>query len=439
MRLVRGSQIKTFMKSLKERASIITEKDSTRRIVEKIINDVKKDGDKAVKKYTEKFDSIRVKRLSIHNTEIESSAKNAGKGFLKALKFSAKRIREFHELQKEESWYFSEMGNILLGHLIRPIERVGVYVPGGKASYPSTVLMNVIPAQVAGVKEIVLCVPTSGGKIDPPVAAAIKLLGLKEVYGIGGAQAIAAMAYGTKTIKRVDKIVGPGNIYVSTAKKMVFGDVDIDMIAGPSEILIVADSTANPSFVAADLLSQAEHDKMASSVLITNSESMAKKVSKEVRLQLQNLKRRNIAKKSLDKHGAIIITKDLNSAIDVANSIAPEHLEIMTRVPARFLPKIKNAGAVFLGEWTPETLGDYTAGPNHTLPTGGTARFSSPLGVYDFIKRLSLINCKKEGFAKLARSSEIFADTEGLEAHGNTVRIRSESIPRANRIQRRRA
>jgi histidinol dehydrogenase len=426
MRLIKEPQIKTFMKSLGERTSLNTPKSSIQNVVEKIINDVKRGGDKAVKKYTEKFDSIKLKSLSIDKNEIDSSAKKAGKEFLKAMKLAAKRIRAFHELQKEESWYFSEQG-MMLGHIIRPIERVGVYVPGGKASYPSTVLMNVIPAQVAGVKEIALCVPTPGGKIDPPVAAAIKLLGLKEVHRIGGAQAIAAMAYGTETVKKVDKIVGPGNIYVATAKKMVFGDVDIDMIAGPSEILIIADNTANPSFVAADLLSQAEHDEMASSILITNSESLVKKVSQELSLQLKNLKRKDIAKKSIDKYGAIIITKSLNTAIDIANQIAPEHLEIMTKVPARFLPKIKNAGAIFLGEWTPETVGDYAAGPNHTLPTCGTARFFSPLGVYDFIKRSSLLNFKKQGFMNLAKTVETFADTEGMEAHGNTVRVRSGS------------
>ena len=423
MRIIKEPHIRRFMDSLTERLSICGKKGRIQSIVEKIINDVKRNGDKAVKKYTERFDSIKLKRLSIDKKEIDASAKKTEKKILRALELSAKRIRAFHELQKEESWYFSENG-ILLGHIIRPIERVGVYVPGGKASYPSTVLMNVIPAQVAGVKEIALCVPTLGGEINPPVATAIKLLGIKEVYRIGGAQAIAAMAYGTETIRKVDKIAGPGNIYVATAKKLVFGDVDIDMIAGPSEILIIADNTANPSFIAADLLSQAEHDEMASSILVTNSETVAKKVQQELGTQLENLKRKNIAKKSIDKYGAIIITKDLNTAVDIANQIAPEHLEIMTRLPARFLPKIKNAGAIFLGEWTPEPMGDYSAGPNHTLPTGGTARFSSPLGVYDFIKRSSLLSFKKEGFMKLAKTVETFADTEGLKAHGNTIRIR---------------
>ena len=256
------------------------------------------------------------------------------------------------------------------------------------------------------------------------MAAAIKLLGVNEVYRIGGAQAIAALAYGTGTIRRVDKIVGPGNIYVAAAKKMVFGDVGIDMIAGPSEILIIADKTANPSFIAADLLSQAEHDEMASSILITDSKVLAEEVNKEIALQLNLLSRKDIIKKSIDRYGAIIISKSLKEAAEIANQIAPEHLEIMTREPARFLPRIQNAGAIFIGQWTPETIGDYGAGPNHTLPTGGTARFSSPLGVHDFIKRTSLLNSRKEGFTHLAKLAETFADAEGLEAHGNTVRIR---------------
>jgi histidinol dehydrogenase len=416
-------QLKTFLMSLKGRASFAG-RSGVQKTVEKIINDVKRDGDSAVRKYSLKFDSVSIKSISIGRREIDASAKKAGKKFLKALQLSAKRIRVFHELQKEESWYFSEKNGILLGQLIRPVERVGVYVPGGTASYPSTVLMNVIPAQVAGVREIALTVPVSG-TIDPHVAAAIKLLDIKEVYRIGGAQAIAAMAFGTKSIKKVDKIVGPGNIFVATAKKMVYGEVGIDMFAGPSEILIVADSSADPCFVAADLLSQAEHDELASVVLVTNSEKFARKVDQELTIQLKDLKRKNIAKKSIQKYGAMIITKNLTAAINIANLIAPEHLELMTREPARFLSKIRNAGAVFVGDYTPEPVGDYIAGPNHTLPTCGTARFSSPLGVYDFIKRTSLINLKKEGFLSLAKHIENFAEIEGLEAHRNSIRVRS--------------
>jgi histidinol dehydrogenase len=286
--------------------------------------------------------------------------------------------------------------------------------------------MNVIPAQVAGVKEIALCVPTPKGEINPYVMAAVNLLGVKAVYRIGGAQAIGAMAYGTETIRKVTKIVGPGNIYVATAKKMVFGEVDIDMIAGPSEILIIADDTANPAFVAADLLSQAEHDELASSMLITNSRKLADKVTKELDRQLSQLTREEIARKSIDNYGAIIITKDLKNAAVLSNKIAPEHLEIMAEKPVALLPMIKNAGAIFLGEWTPEALGDYSAGPNHTLPTGGTAKFSSPLGVYDFIKRSSLLNFTKTGFLCLAETVKTIAMAEGLEAHEKTITVRQD-------------
>ena len=423
MKIVKNKEIKTFLRKLEERAPTSVNQDEIQRVVRNIIADVKKDGDRAVKKYTEKFDSLKLKQISVSKKEIKEAAKKAGKEFLKALKQSVERVKTFHAFQRDESWYFSEKG-ILLGQILRPMERVGVYVPGGKASYPSTVLMNVIPAQVAGVKEIALCVPTPGGKINPEIAAAIKLLGVSEVYRIGGAQAIAALAYGTETIKKVDKIAGPGNVYVAAAKRMVFGDVGIDMIAGPSEVLIIADKTANPSFIAADMLSQAEHDEMASAILITDSEALADKVTGELASQMKTLKRKEIAKKSLERYGAVIVVKSLKTAFELANRIAPEHLEVMTKKPEHFLPEIKNAGAIFLGEWSPEALGDYAAGPNHTLPTGGTARFSSPLGVYDFMKRSSLLMAKKEGFMELAKSVETFADIEGLEAHGNTIRIR---------------
>ncbi|MBI4682665.1 MAG: histidinol dehydrogenase [Nitrospirae bacterium] len=425
MKIIKENQTGAFISRLKKRASNSVREDDIQKTVRKIIIDVQKQGDRAVRIYTEKFDSLKLKTFAVSKKELEASAKHAGNKFLKSLKNAAGRIKTFHERQKENSWQFSE-GGITVGQIIRPLERVGVYVPGGKAAYPSTVLMNVIPAQVAGVKEIAMCVPTPGGKINPYVASAVKLLGVKEVYRIGGAQAVAALAYGTETIKKVDKIVGPGNIFVAAAKKIVFGDVGIDMIAGPSEILIIADKTANPVFIVSDLLSQAEHDEIASSVLITDSVALAEKVLCELPKQLKKLKRQDIARKSLRKYGAIIITKDLVSAVELANRIAPEHLEIMTRKPSGLLPNIRNAGAVFLGQWTPEPLGDYAAGPNHTLPTGGTARFSSPLGVYDFIKRTSLINASKEGFAKLAGTVETMADVEGLEAHGNTVRVRNE-------------
>ncbi|RJR17593.1 MAG: histidinol dehydrogenase [Nitrospiraceae bacterium] len=426
MRTLKEDQAGAFIASLKKRASTSVYEDEIQKSVRKIVADVQKHGDSAVKKYTEKFDSLKLIRLSVSAKEIEAAARKTDDKFLKALKLSAARIRAFHERQKEKSWKFAKDG-ITLGQIIRPLERVGVYVPGGKAAYPSTVLMNVIPAQVAGVKEIALCVPTPDGRVNPYVAAAIKLLGVREVYRIGGAQAVAALAYGTRTINKVDKIVGPGNIFVAVAKKLVFGEAGIDMIAGPSEILIIADRTAEPSFIAADMLGQAEHDEMASSILITDSMIMAQAVEKELAVQLKKLKRKDIARKSLNKYGAIIITKNLDRAAEVANQIAPEHLEIMTRTPSKLLPMIRNAGAIFLGKWTPEPMGDYSAGPNHTLPTGGTARFSSPLGVYDFIKRTSLLDFSKAGFMGLADTVETFADVEGLEAHGNTVRIRRKN------------
>jgi histidinol dehydrogenase len=422
MKIIKSKKnINAFLNVLKKRALGSSQKIEQR--VKAILDDVRKNGNRAVLKYNRVFDSLKVKEFRIKPDEISRYAGKADAKVIKALKLSSKRIRAFHEMQKEESWSFSERGN-LLGQIIRPLERVGVYIPGGKAAYPSTVLMNVIPAQVAGVKEIAICVPTPKGEINPYVMAAINLLGVKEVYRIGGAQAIGAMAYGTETIKKADKIVGPGNIYVAIAKKLIFGVVDIDMIAGPSEILIIADDSANPAFVAADLLSQAEHDEFASSLLITDSKGLADAVDEEVERKVDKLKRKEIIRKSLDNYGAIIIAKDINEAVGLSNSIAPEHLEIMTKEPMDVLPMIKNAGAIFLGEWTPEALGDYSAGPNHTLPTGGTARFSSPLGVYDFVKRSSLLYFTKDGFAELAETVKTVATAEGLEAHGDTIRVR---------------
>ena len=419
--LKKHTEITAFLKTLTKRASGSSQEIEQR--VRDILADVRDNGDKAVFKYTRAFDFLETSQFRVSPDEISEYAGKANSKVVKALAFSAKRIRAFHERQREKSWSFTEEG-ALLGQIIRPLERVGAYIPGGKASYPSTVMMNVIPAQVAGVKEIAICVPTPKGEMNPQVMAAIKLLGIREVYRIGGAQAIGAMAYGTKTIKKVDKIVGPGNIYVATAKKMVFGVVDIDMIAGPSEILIIADDSANPLLIAADLLSQAEHDELASSILITDSGRLAYAVKNELTEQLSRLKRKDIAIKSILDYGSIIITGDLKDATELSNIIAPEHLEIMTKNPKKILPMIRNAGAIFLGEWTPEALGDYSAGPNHTLPTGGTARFSSPLGVYDFIKRSSLLSFTQNGFKKLAMTVKTIAEAEGLEAHANTVRVR---------------
>jgi histidinol dehydrogenase len=448
MKIVRTSrEIRAFLLLLRKRASGGT--GSVEETVKKILADVRKNGDEAVIRYTRKFDSLKTGDLRIRPAEITRHANKADRQVVKSLEVSAKRIRAFHELQKEESWLaadpdygrcsparFRKLARgprgrrsspcTLLGQVVRPLHRVGVYVPGGKASYPSTVLMNVIPARVAGVDEIALCVPTPGNEVSPYVMAAIEMLGVKEVYRAGGAQAIGAMAYGTKTIKRVDKIVGPGNIYVATAKKLVFGEVDIDMIAGPSEVLIIADKTGKPEFIAADLLSQAEHDELASSVLITDSATLATRVQRELILQLSQLRRMAIAKKSISAYGAILLIKNMEEAVRLANEIAPEHLEVMTSNPFALLPLIRNAGAIFLGPWTPEPLGDYAAGPNHTLPTGGTARFFSPLGVYDFMKRSSLLSFSKGGFRKLAETVIALSEIEGLNAHGNTIRVRYE-------------
>lgn len=417
------TELQRFIKRLRKRS---TSEPVIEENVKKILNEVRKAGDKALIKYTKLFDRHSLP-LKIDTEEIKEKAKEVSKEVLDALKFAAQRIRKFHKRQLESSWQYKE-GDITLGQIIRPLHRIGAYVPGGKASYPSTVLMNIIPAQVAGVTEIAVCVPTPQGEINPTVCAALELLDIKEVYRIGGAQAIGALAYGTETIKKVDKIVGPGNIYVATAKKLVFGEVDIDMIAGPSEIMIVADISANPAFIASDMLSQAEHDEMASSILVTTSEKLADEVKKEISKQLKTLPKAEIAKKSLKNFGAILLVKSLEEATEVVNEIAPEHLEIMTEHPDELLPMIKNAGAIFLGQWNTEPIGDYVAGPNHTLPTGGTARFFSPLGVYDFIKRSSIIKIGKNGFKKFAPYVEILATLEGLQAHANTVKIRKTTL-----------
>ncbi|KAF0177859.1 MAG: histidinol dehydrogenase [Nitrospirae bacterium] len=417
-------EVRTFLQLLNRRAAGVSPE--TEATVKSVLADVRKRGDKAVASYTKKFDKHTLP-LELPAADIRKAAAKADKNVVRALELSARRIWDFHEQQKEESWAVKVDG-ALLGQMVRPLARVGVYVPGGKASYPSTVLMNVIPAQVAGVREIALCVPTPGGEINPYVMAAIRMLGIAEAYRIGGAQAVGAMAYGTDTIRRVDKIVGPGNIYVALAKKMVFGEVDIDMIAGPSEILIIADKTANPAFVAADMLSQAEHDELASSILVTDSPEIAEAVAQELEAQLRKLKRRAIAEKSLKAFGAIILVENSAAAVAVSNAIAPEHLEVMTEKPQDLLDVLTNAGAIFLGQWTPEPLGDYSAGPNHTLPTGGTARFSSPLGVYDFMKRSSVLQFDAKSFGLLADTVERIADSEGLEAHANTIRIRKAAL-----------
>jgi len=404
--------------------------------VKAIINGVRENGDKALLKYTERFDKVRFANMRdalCTRQEIERALKNIPKGDLDIIKLAAKRIRAFHKKQLPKSWFFKEKNGTLLGQRVTPLERVGIYVPGGKAVYPSTVLMNAIPAKVAGVKEIIMATPPSKNGINSYVLAAAKIAGVDKIYKVGGAQAVAAMAYGTESIPKVDKIVGPGNIYVATAKRLVFGVVDIDMVAGPSEILIINDGTGAPSWIAADLLSQAEHDELASGILLTTSTKMAEAVAREVEKQLRELKREAIARVSIERYGAIIITKNLAEAADIANRIAPEHLELFVKKPFELLKKIKNAGAIFLGPNTPEPIGDYMAGPNHTLPTGGTARFSSPLGTEDFIKRSNVLSFSKKAVEKLGKSVVRFTEMEGLGAHGKSVAIRIRAAKQGKR------
>lgn len=404
--------------------------------VKAIINGVRENGDKALLKYTERFDKVRFANMRdalCTRQEIERASKNIPKRDLDIIKLAAKRIRAFHKKQLPKSWSFKEKDGTLLGQKVTPLERVGIYVPGGKAVYPSTVLMNAIPAKVSGVKEIIMATPPSKNGINSHVLAAAKIAGVDKIYKVGGAQAVAAMAYGTESIPKVDKIVGPGNIYVATAKRLVFGVVDIDMVAGPSEILIINDGTGAPSWIAADLLSQAEHDELASGILLTTSTKMAEAVAREVEKQLKKLKREAIARVSIERYGAIIITKNLAEAADIANRIAPEHLELFVKKPFELLKKIKNAGAIFLGPNTPEPMGDYMAGPNHTLPTGGTARFSSPLGTEDFIKRSNVLSFSKKAVEKLGESVVRFTEMEGLGAHGKSVAIRIRAAKQGKR------
>lgn len=398
--------------------------------VEAILEDVKNNGDKAIIKYAEKFDGFKVndiKDIIATENEIEEGAKNAGENFIRILNRAKEQIIEFHKNQLEKSWSIYKENGVIMGQLVRPLQRIAVYVPGGTAAYPSTVLMNVLPAKLAGVKEIIMITPVKeDGKIPNVILAAAKVCGIDTIYKIGGAQSIGAVAYGTETIKKVDKIVGPGNIFVATAKKLVFGTVDIDMIAGPSEVLVIADEQANAKYVAADLMSQAEHDKLSSSILITNSEKLIKDVNNEINRQLEYLPRNEIIKYSMENFGAAIKVKDLDEAFDMANEIAPEHLEVLVADPLSQLPKIKNAGSIFLGENSPEPLGDYMSGTNHVLPTSGTAKFYSALGVYDFVKYSSYSYYPKNVLKSFKDDVIEFANLEGLDAHANSIKVRFE-------------
>ncbi|OPY12079.1 MAG: Histidinol dehydrogenase [Syntrophus sp. PtaB.Bin138] len=396
------------------------------KVVKGIVEDVARRGDEALFDYTRRFDGhiLTAQTVAVSEGELEEAAARVEGPDLAILQQAAQRIEAFHRHQIAESWTVSEKPGSTLGQRIIPLERVGIYAPGGSASYPSTVLMAAIPARLAGVEELFLVNPSRDGKISPLIAAAAKLCGIRRIFKIGGAQAVAALAYGTEAIPRVDKIVGPGNAYVAAAKKMVFGQVSIDMIAGPSEILVIADSSAQPSLVAADLLSQAEHDEMASAVLLTPDDVLARAVSAELERQLENLPRRAIAQRSLEAFGAILVTENLDEAVAVANRFAPEHLELMVKDPWNLLEGIRHAGAVFLGSYTPEAVGDYIAGPNHVLPTGGTARFSSALGVYDFVKRISVLSLSREVLEEYGPQAARFAHLEGLDAHGKSISLR---------------
>ena len=391
-----------------------------------IVEDVATRKNEALFEYTKKLDgyALNADTVTVSPEEMENAIRQVEADDLAILRMATERIERFHLKQRVLDWMYSDEEGIELGQRIIPLERVGIYTPGGLAFYPSTVIMAAVPARIAGVEEILLVTPSKGGEVNPLIAAAAKLSGVQRIFKIGGAQAIAALAYGTESIPKVDKIVGPGNAYVAAAKKMVYGQVAIDMIAGPSEVLIIADTTAEASFVAADLLAQAEHDEMASAILLTPDETLAKKVAFEVDLQLNNLQKKSIAMRALEDFGAVFVTKDIDEAIAIANRFAPEHLELMVKNPREMLPKIKHAGAVFLGHNTPETLGDYIAGPNHILPTGGTARFSSPLGVYDFVKRSNVLSFSRLSLQKYGKQAARFAEMEGLDAHGKSVAIR---------------
>ncbi len=399
-------------------------------IVMNIIDEIVVDGNTALKKHIEKFDKWEVKSdedLMIDPSDMKKAYENIDDKLRAALHIAYDRIKKYHEKQLPKSWLDFESNGTILGQKVSAVDRAGLYIPGGKAAYPSSLLMNAIPAIVAGVEEIIVCTPTPNNEVNELLLAACHLCGIKKAYKVGGASAIAAMAYGTQTIPKVDVITGPGNIFVATAKKLVFGEVNIDMIAGPSEIGILADETAKPHYLAIDLLSQAEHDEMASSIMITTCDEVAKLTSNEVEEYLKTLERETIARTSIENRGVIIVAKDMTEAIKLMNEIAPEHLEIMTKNAFELLPYIKHAGAIFLGENTPEPIGDYLAGPNHTLPTGSTAKFYSPLNVENFMKKSSIINFSKNAINELGEACALLADTEGLTAHAKAVRVRLEN------------
>ena len=399
--------------------------DDVNAIVKDILDDVKLRGDQALYDYNKKFDNVSLSSLQVTEKEIEDAFNRLDKELLEVIRYSHENIVRYHTKQKRNDFLDKDTDGVILGQIINPIEKVGIYVPGGTAAYPSTVLMNAVPAKVAGVEEIVMVTPPNeDGTISDVILAAAKIAGVTKIFKVGGAQAVAALSYGTETIPAVYKIVGPGNIFVAMAKKMVFGEVAIDMVAGPSEVLIISDDSSDPVHIAADLLSQAEHDKLAACILVTTSEELAKSVAVEIESQLAELPRQEIARESINNNGRIIIAKNIEEAILISNEIAPEHLELAVMDPFALLSKIKNAGSIFLGHNTPEPLGDYLAGPNHTIPTSGTAKFASPLSVDDFIKKSSVIYYSKEALEKVKDKVILFAESEGLTAHANSVRKR---------------
>ena len=396
-------------------------------IVREIIDNVRKNGDEALYYYCERFDRAKLESLEVSQQELDEAMVAVSPEFLQVLEKAAANIRKFHQSQVRNSFIINDTDGVVMGQKVIPMDRVGIYVPGGTAAYPSTVLMDSIPAKIAGCGQIIMVTPPGkGGKVAPAILAAAKIAGVDRIFKIGGAQAVAALAYGTESVPKVDKIVGPGNAFVAEAKRRVFGQVAIDMIAGPSEILVVADQTANPAYVAADLLSQAEHDKLASAVLVTDSMGLAEAVQAQIEKQIETLERREIARASIDANGKIIVADNIMTAIDIANEIAPEHLELCVDNPFDYLDKIRHAGSIFMGKYCPEALGDYLAGPNHTLPTSGTARFSSPLSVDDFVKKSQYTYFTADALKKVANDVALFAQTEGLSAHARSAQIRLE-------------
>lgn len=428
IRIAKGDRAycERFIQSLKDR---VRENDrSVEDGVAAILRDVRDNGDRAVRAYSEKFDGWVPDSLEISMAEIERITADCDPAFLAAMERAAENIRAFHARQKQQSRIDPEQNGVLMGQRVRGLHRVGVYVPGGTAAYPSSVLMNVIPAKIAEVGEIVMVTPPGRtGKPDKNILAAAKIAGVDRVFLIGGAQAVAALAYGTESVPKVDKVVGPGNIFVATAKKLLYGTIDIDMIAGPSEILVIADSSAKPEYLAADLMSQAEHDRMASAILITPDEALARATANEIERQMETLSRRDIIRESIDNFGAIIVCESLTEAVDFANELAPEHLEVCCENPLEYIGKLDNAGSVFLGNYSPEPLGDYFAGPNHVLPTSGTARFFSPLSVDDFIKKSSFIYYTKDALLAAADDIIRIAETEELTAHANSIAVRRDT------------